>query len=54
MPLYPQNVTSKGAHPTPSPSDVFTLRFGVESIEELGGASNQVNGQRELVFKRIF
>jgi len=42
MTLYPQNATSKGTCPTPSPSVVFTFGFTIESIKELRGASTTI------------
>jgi hypothetical protein len=40
MTLYPQSATSQEPTLTPSPSILFTLGLAVESIKELGGASN--------------
>ncbi len=39
MPFYLKVLQTKECDPTPSPSIVFTFRFTIESIKELGGAS---------------
>jgi hypothetical protein len=42
-PLPPEVLRTKECAPTPSPSDVFTFGLSVESIKELGGASQNRN-----------
>jgi hypothetical protein len=42
MPLYPRSATSQGACPNSLSFHCYHLGFVVESIKELGGASNKL------------